>query len=188
MGRTMLQVANILPTSSVNGPGERVVVHFQGCTLGCLGCFNPHTHDPAGGSARDVFELAKEIRELARGKAGVTFSGGEPFQQNPTMLGALLMFLRQQGHNTDPPPVESVVLFTGYSMKELRERAVWWEVLRRVDVVIAGRYQHSVRRAHQNSLLSSVNQRLYILSEVYTPGDFYRLENDAEVERLRRKG
>jgi pyruvate-formate lyase-activating enzyme len=30
--------------SRVNGPGMRAVVYFQGCNLGCAGCWNPGTH------------------------------------------------------------------------------------------------------------------------------------------------
>ena len=32
------------PASRANGPGPRAAVWFQGCTLGCPGCFNPDTH------------------------------------------------------------------------------------------------------------------------------------------------
>ena len=44
-------IARIHATASAsraNGPGRRFVVWFQGCTLGCAGCFNPATHAAAG--------------------------------------------------------------------------------------------------------------------------------------------
>ena len=33
-----------------NGPGVRAVVYFQGCNLGCAGCWNPSTHAFTGPS------------------------------------------------------------------------------------------------------------------------------------------
>jgi anaerobic ribonucleoside-triphosphate reductase activating protein len=34
----------LIPASRANGPGQRAVVFFQGCTVGCAGCWNPRTH------------------------------------------------------------------------------------------------------------------------------------------------
>ena len=34
----------LIPASRANGPGLRAVVFFQGCTVGCVGCWNPRTH------------------------------------------------------------------------------------------------------------------------------------------------
>jgi len=33
-------IAHIEPSSFIYGPGERVVIWVQGCTLGCRGCWN----------------------------------------------------------------------------------------------------------------------------------------------------
>ena len=46
------------PRSRANGPGSRFVVWMQGCTLGCAGCFNPTTHDGAGGREIAIEEIA----------------------------------------------------------------------------------------------------------------------------------
>lgn len=39
-------VNQILPSSFVDGPGNRMVIFFQGCDLGCLYCHNPETISP----------------------------------------------------------------------------------------------------------------------------------------------
>ncbi|WP_265296149.1 4Fe-4S cluster-binding domain-containing protein [Streptomyces sp. SHP 1-2] len=72
------------------GPGPRLGVWFQGCTLACPGCMSRHTWDGRGGGARsvaDVLELWSAA--LAAGARGLTVSGGEPLQQ-PEALAALL--------------------------------------------------------------------------------------------------
>jgi anaerobic ribonucleoside-triphosphate reductase activating protein len=72
------------PRSRANGPGVRFVVWFQGCTLGCAGCFNPATHSGSlGASRRSLAELYAEIDLAMIGAPieGLTLSGGEPMQQ-----------------------------------------------------------------------------------------------------------
>jgi anaerobic ribonucleoside-triphosphate reductase activating protein len=81
----------IIP-SLVDGPGERAVVHFAGCSIGCPGCFNPETHDGQGW-ARTVQSVASEMLAIS---PRVTISGGEPTQQ-PFLLRLLLRELRAQG-------------------------------------------------------------------------------------------
>jgi anaerobic ribonucleoside-triphosphate reductase activating protein len=34
----------LIPASRANGPGLRAVLFFQGCKVGCVGCWNPRTH------------------------------------------------------------------------------------------------------------------------------------------------
>ncbi len=69
------RVHAVEPRSRANGPGERFVVWLQGCTLGCAGCFNPLTHDAAGGSAIAIDELVARMA-ATRGIEGLTLSGG----------------------------------------------------------------------------------------------------------------
>ncbi|HEX8107935.1 MAG TPA: 4Fe-4S cluster-binding domain-containing protein, partial [Kofleriaceae bacterium] len=60
------------PRSRANGPGARFVVWFQGCTLGCPGCFNPTTHDPDPGRAGGrTMPLDALVGELARARPGI---------------------------------------------------------------------------------------------------------------------
>ena len=36
-------INKIIPFSSVDGPGNRVVIFLQGCNISCLYCHNPET-------------------------------------------------------------------------------------------------------------------------------------------------
>src|SRR5688572_13333358 len=77
--RPML-IHSMLPRSTVNGPGARAVVWLQGCGLRCPGCFNPATHSFDRDRDKTVEEVAERVL-ACEGIEGVTFSGGEPFQQ-----------------------------------------------------------------------------------------------------------
>ena len=142
------------PASRANGPGRRAVVWTQGCSLGCLGCFNPATHDPAGGKTVDTAELAQRILTRDPPVDGVTLSGGEPFEQ----LHAIHDLLRRLD-NADL----SRLVFTGYTLEELQRLPGTEEVLRHVDVLIAGRYQK--HRHVATGLLGSSNQKIHLLTD-----------------------
>lgn len=75
-----IRIYGTAPDSIVDGPGLRYAVFVQGCTHGCPGCHNPDSQPCDGGTVRRIDEVAAEIaaNKLA---AGVTISGGEPFQQ-----------------------------------------------------------------------------------------------------------
>jgi pyruvate formate lyase activating enzyme len=72
-------LADIVPFSWVDGPGNRFTVFFQGCNLDCLACHNPHTLPRQTPRARRVTvdSLLEEVRGHAPFLSGVTVSGGE---------------------------------------------------------------------------------------------------------------
>ena len=155
----ILRIASLLPESQVNGPGTRSVVHFQGCTLACPGCFNPHTHGEDGGRDATVSEVVAAL--LANDNDGVTISGGEPFQQ-PHELLCLVRALRAKR-------VESILIFTGYSYDEITRIPSGPDILEEVDVLVAGRFE--AQQPASGSILASANQRAHFLSEHYTLED-----------------
>ena len=64
----------------VNGYGLRAVLWTQGCARRCLGCQNPETWDFNGGFLVDVDEIKERLHSF-KGQSGITFCGGEPFEQ-----------------------------------------------------------------------------------------------------------
>src|SRR3569833_4572346 len=82
-----------IPLSSVNGPGRRAVIHVQGCTLSCRGCWNPETHKHGLGRQFEPIQLAQWISSQGSNIEGVTFSGGEPLQQSDELY-VLLRLIR----------------------------------------------------------------------------------------------
>ena len=148
--------------SRANGPGSRFVVWFQGCTLGCPGCFNPATHPTIGGREIEVSELVAEIAAAHAAKPieGVSLSGGEPLQQAAAAV-EILDGVRALGLST--------LAFSGYTIDEIRELPHGPEVLARLDVLIDGRYVSTERLAE--GLRGSSNQRIQLLSGRYSTAD-----------------
>lgn len=68
---------------TVDGPGIRFVVFFQGCPMRCKYCHNPDSWALTGGTemtADEILKKAAGVREfLDRG--GITATGGEPLMQ-----------------------------------------------------------------------------------------------------------
>jgi len=83
MSSTPVRLADVVPFSWVDGPGNRFVVFAQGCPFDCLACHNPETIPPLGDAHRTstVEELLTQIRLVEPYLAGVTVSGGEATAQ-----------------------------------------------------------------------------------------------------------
>lgn len=68
---------------TVDGPGIRFVIFFQGCPMRCLYCHNPDSWDPEGGTemtAEEILNKADSVREFLK-NGGITATGGEPLMQ-----------------------------------------------------------------------------------------------------------
>jgi len=141
--------------SRANGPGARFVVWMQGCTLGCAGCFNPATHAVDAGREVDVAALVDEMR--AARCDGLTLSGGEPLQQ-PEAAAELLAAARTLGLST--------LVFSGYTLDEIRALPGGERVLAHLDVLVDGRYV--ARERLGTGLRGSANQRIHLLTDRHT--------------------
>lgn len=73
---------------TVDGPGIRMVVFFQGCPMRCLYCHNPDTWDPKQGTERTVEDLLAEYEKnrIYYSTGGLTATGGEPMLQIDFLL------------------------------------------------------------------------------------------------------
>lgn len=157
---------SFLPVSRANGPGQRAVVFFQGCTILCQGCWNPKTHKFSGSNIPES-EVLKRITTAMNFEAleGVTFSGGEPMDQ-PDALLDLILKIRGEC------PGLSLGMFTGYSEGELELNLphLWCEISGLLDFAIMGRYERQLRS--NRPLRTSANQRLVLFGDRYAEADF----------------
>lgn len=86
---------------TVDGPGVRFVVFFQGCPLRCRYCHNPDTWDFGKGTEKTATELMKEYdsyKEFLK-SGGITATGGEPLAQ-PEFLAELFSLAKSKGVHT----------------------------------------------------------------------------------------
>ncbi len=87
----------------------------------------------------------------APGISGVTLLGGEPLQQPANTLW-LLQQLRSESSL-------SLVLYTGYTRKELQDKQLLGSLERSCDLIITGRYEQALRDIHLQ-WRGSTNQEL----------------------------
>jgi anaerobic ribonucleoside-triphosphate reductase activating protein len=126
----IILIHKILKCSNVNGPGKRSVVWTQGCSLNCKGCFNRDTHNFAPNKEYDIEILARELADFKQ--KGLTISGGEPLDQAEALLNLIISF-RKISRAT-------ILLFTGYTLDEIKCDNKKIEVIKNVDAVLSGRY------------------------------------------------
>ncbi len=144
--------------SRANGPGARFVIWFQGCSLGCPGCFNPDTHATEPLERHTVGELVELIEAQGSAIEGITLSGGEPLEQPEAAL-ALARVVRARTEL-------SIVTFSGYTLDEIRAMPLGRDFLGHIDVLVDGRYEAPKRVGR--GLRGSSNQRIQLLTQRYS--------------------
>jgi len=157
-----LRIAALVPVDEAEGPGSRVALWVQGCSLRCPGCCNPQMFDPHGGrEATPADVLAAVDRERGR-LEGVTFVGGEPFEQAEA-LAEVARGARARGLG--------VVVFSGYPLEELRGgRAPGADgLLAQTDLLVDGRHRRDRPDAGRR-WVGSTNQCFHFLTGRYRPG------------------
>ncbi len=164
-----LNLHALLDRSRANGPGERMVIWFQGCTLACPGCCNPETHPFEPRIETDVEALLDRISATAERIDGITLSGGEPLAQAAGLL-ALVDGIRRRTQL-------STLLFSGYRIEEIQRQPLGPAILGRCDLLIAGRYQQG--RQCGQGLRGSSNQQIHLLSDRHTLAE---VEGTPELE------
>jgi anaerobic ribonucleoside-triphosphate reductase activating protein len=105
---------------TVLGPGRRIGLWLQGCTIRCQGCVSQDTWPADASRAMPVAALLDWCRRVAQaGCDGITISGGEPFDQ-PRPLAALLLGLR--AWRTAAGLDFDLLCYSGYPLKTLEKR------------------------------------------------------------------
>jgi anaerobic ribonucleoside-triphosphate reductase activating protein len=155
-----MRITAITRNSYVNGPGRRNVLHVQGCTIGCQGCFNPQTWDPEGGKLRKWFDVYKEL--INGNPDGVTISGGEPTEQWSPVSQILDTITARNPHMTK-------IMYTGLTKEQLTSKMGWPDLKPFLDLVVAGPYMKDLHCSEP--LRGSANQELIFLTNRITETD-----------------
>lgn len=162
-----MKIHAMMSRSTANGPGVRSVIWFQGCQgMTCAkDCWNPETHPTNLGveiPIRDILAGLLDARWV-HGAEGVTFSGGEPFQQI-SELWKLVMCIKVA------MPDFSIGVFTGYSVGELEAMPLFGDISQFLDFAVTGRYNSKLPA--ESPLVTSRNQELRLYSNRYSQSDF----------------
>lgn len=117
--------------SIVDGDGLRTVIWTQGCKHNCKGCHNKRAQDFNGGFLVSVEDIKKDLNRL-KIQRGITFSGGEPFEQ-PKECADIARFAKSLGLD--------IWSYTGYLIEDLLNDREKIEFLKEVDVLVDGPFK-----------------------------------------------
>lgn len=160
---THVRLSRVHHPVEVLGPGQRVGIWLQGCTIGCPGCLSRDTWDPDAGRSVPTTALVDAVTRLTAGSQvdGVTITGGEPFEQAGA-LRALIPQLRDALRDRAPEGGIDVLVYSGLRSEVIhREHA---DVLTHIDVLIPEPYRAAAGPG--GAWRGSGNQPIEVLTEL----------------------
>ncbi|NTF64969.1 4Fe-4S single cluster domain-containing protein [Rhizobium rhizogenes] len=148
---TVIAISRIHFPVTTLGPGNRIGIWLQGCSIRCPGCISADTWATGRGST-SVQEVIAAIAEWLPLADGITVSGGEPFDQ-PNALKELLTEIRALTQ-------ADVLIFSGHPIELLVQHLN--EMPGLVDALISDPYLFDAPQTL--ALRGSDNQRLSLLT------------------------
>lgn len=142
-----MRILDIVPGTSVDGPGLRTAIYFAGCAHECPGCHNPQSWDFSSGRDMTVEEVMDVVIE---NDFDVTFTGGDPLYS----VGDILPLAREVKRIG-----KSIWCYTGFRYENVMENPLMKELLKYVDVLVDGPFVEAKRDVHL-LFRGSSNQRL----------------------------
>lgn len=137
----------IVNNEHLYGPGERLLIFFQGCSIHCKGCVNKHIWPFKTGKNINSDDIVAILKKHP--KCGVTLHGGEPLDQAETLIDLVKKIKKNK---------RTIILFTGYLKKELnRTQRRIWDLS---DLVKSGPFVKE-KLNYYLQFRGSTNQRIY---------------------------
>lgn len=165
-----LRVFKILKNTKVEGPETRYCIWVQGCSNHCKGCQAVHTWPHRGGRLYETGDIIEDIISQ-KGIEGVTFLGGEPFEQSEA-LGEIAEGVNKAGLG--------VLCFTGNYLENLKQNPVNQRLLDNIDLLIDGPFEAD-KLDYSRPWCGSSNQRYHFLTNRYGKEIFTKYKNKIEV-------
>lgn len=150
---TTINISRVHFPVTTLGPGNRIGIWFQGCSIRCPGCISVDTWDNKSGLMSSA-DLLSQINISMRDADGVTISGGEPFDQ-PEGLLAVLNGLVLEAH-------QDVLVYSGYPFEKISSTAAFESG--RIDALISDPFD--ISKPQNLALRGSDNQRLHLITEL----------------------
>lgn len=147
--RLTLRVLQIVPGTSVDGPGLRTSIYLAGCQHCCPGCHNPDSWDFAGGTPMSPEEVAETV--IAHG-FNVTLTGGDPLQHAQLeAVEKLIELLTEAGLK--------IWCYTGYNIEEINSDSRLLRIIQNFEALVEGPYI-SALNSPELPFRGSSNQRI----------------------------
>jgi anaerobic ribonucleoside-triphosphate reductase activating protein len=134
------------------GPGRRVGIWVQGCSIRCPGCISADTWRAAD-AGLEVNQIVERISPWLDACDGVTVSGGEPFDQP----GGLALLLRAIHQHRDT----NVLVYTGHPVERIEQHLRAMAPM--IDALVSDPFD--IAQPQTKALRGSDNQRLHFLTE-----------------------
>ena len=155
----------------------RYCIWVQGCSYHCKGCYAVHTWSHSGGKTYNTEDIIQDIIKTKESFGsdlpieGVTFLGGEPFEQAEA-LGEIAQALQDSGL--------TVVCFTGGLIEDLQKDEKNKKLLANIDLLIDGRFEID-KLDYSRPWCGSTNQRYHFLTDKYNEEIFTKYKNKVEI-------
>lgn len=150
---TQIAVSRLHFPVTTLGPGNRIGIWVQGCSIRCPGCISMDTWAPGRG-VTNVDEVMAAIAVWLPRADGFTISGGEPFDQ-PEALCLLLTAIRAVSKL-------DVLVYSGHAFETLEPLLDRMTGL--IDALIADPFD--LDASNTMAMRGSDNQRLHLLSDL----------------------
>lgn len=157
------------------GPGERLGIWVSGCKRNCRGCANPELRVQKPEQQISIGAVKKIFNMLPKPPAGITITGGEPFEQ-ANELADLCEWLS----NTI---CDDILVYTGYKLQQLKDKHDdnVERLLSQIAALVDGEYVEELNKG--NRIKGSENQALHVFREQYR-ADFTSLDIISEGKRV----
>ena len=148
------------------GPGNRYGIWLQGCKFACDGCLVEDSWKLEDGECKNISDLCSDIMN-ADTIEGITFSGGEPFEQVDALyelIQEIKLFQKKL----------SIMIFTGFTLKELKRRNNYkiLYIIQQTDILVDGKYIKELYKP--DPWRGSTNQSIHFLTKRYCVTDYIK--------------
>jgi anaerobic ribonucleoside-triphosphate reductase activating protein len=162
----MLYLSRIHFPVTTLGPGNRIGIWFQGCSIRCKGCISVDTWGVQKGGV-SVDEIISVIDSWLDVAEGITISGGEPFDQTEALV-SLITQLRARTKI-------DIFVYSGYPFERIAPLVKQCDGF--IDALISEPYEESAPQTL--ALRGSDNQKLHCLTPL---GEFRFRQFDRVLE------
>lgn len=142
-------IHSIESCGTVDGPGIRFVVFFQGCPMRCLYCHNPDTWNYNVNkkmTVEEILEKYDKVKEFLK-NGGLTATGGEPMVQIDFLIE---LFKQAKQKNIHTALDTSGILFNKNNTKKVDELLKYTDLVL-LDIKHIDSIEHNKLTGHPNT-------------------------------------